>query len=733
MKKMRFSLQLHTVLQKLQLPAAKSHLLSRHSPLACGFKPSCTLRGWQWVVLVLGFAFNSCAIAEASDAAVDLGRAERQFRDFYTNFPDAYVMRDSGEKALSPEQAMSFSASLGEDGRWPDIYYDSTAKSSWPPFTHWSRLQAMATAKSRSGIDPVERAKLMSSIHRAISHWIQRDYQCKNWWYNQIGVPKVVGTTLLLLGDEATPEERHYATAVSLARYRIAQTGQNKIWLAINTVMRGLLLRDEALVGTGVGAVWSELEITTKEGLQPDFSFHQHGAQQQFGTYGLSYAVCMALWARVFDGTRWQMTPPQKEVLRGYLLEGHRWVSWNGIMDISACGRQLMPGSQHNKARIMTLVMQQALGFDPTYTPDYLSFISNNARGEPDTLIGLKHFWRSDYMVIRRPDFMASLKMSSQRVVGTECVNRENLSGYHLGDGALYLYRRGDEYEDIFPLWNWSRLPGVTCVQAPPPAFHATQVPSEFVGGLSDGASGLAALDYRRKGVAARKAWFFYRDTIVCLGADIRGDSPAGLATTVNQAHLRGAVTAHTGAGKKLVAHGNQTFDGEVVIEHDGWRYTIASGSQVRLETGPVSGHWNKVYQSPGTPSDKVNGSLFSLWIDHGVRAEGSGYAYTVSLAESDAVDSPRVLANSRELQAVAYPNGQVAVVYWQAGTFALPDGTRLSVSNPCLVLIDKATARVVDPTQRLQHITLTRNDVPRELSLPVGPSAGSPAIVQWR
>lgn len=672
-------------------------------------------------------------LAHAAAASPDAERAVAQFREFFADSPDAPEMRDTNERSPSPALALRFAGQLGIDGRWPDLDYVSKARSSWPPAQHWERLKAMATIYARAGTAAADRATLLAAIHGAFAHWIARDYQCPNWWYNEIGIPKLVGPTLLLLGAAATPDELRYGTEVSLARYPTARTGQNKIWLAGNALMRGLILRDDAKIAAATDAIWSEIEITTAEGLQPDFSFHQHGPQQQFGNYGMAYAVNMGLWARILRGTRWQLPPEKLAALRGYLRDGQDWISWRGAMDISACGRQFMPNSPRDKTRTIARVMRQAVLFDPAHAADYEAFVARHEAGAPNTLVGFRHFWRSDYAVFRRPEFMATLKMSSHRVIGAELVNSENLSGFHLADGALYLYRRGDEYADIFPLWNWSRLPGITAVQTPPPVYKESQVPTDFVGGLSDGTEGLAALDYRRVGVAARKAWFFSGDSVVALGNGVSGTADAPIATTVNQSHLRGAVSVRFAAGVEEITRGNRTLPGEVVVEHDGWRYTLASDAPVRLEAGPVTGNWKKVYTNPSTPPDDVTAPLFMLSFNHGVRPNGGRYAYTASLATSPAASEPRVLANTDAVQAVAFANGKVALVFWSAATFTLPDGARLTASAPCLVLVDGPNARVVDPTQKLRSLTLTRNDVARTAALPAGGTAGTPVTVDWR
>ena len=44
-------------------------------------------------------------------------------------------------------------------------------------------------------------------------------------------------------------------------------------------------------------------------------------------------------------------------------------------------------------------------------------------------------------------------------------LNNENLKGYNLPLGATNILTSGKEYEGIFPVWNWNKIPGTTAVQ----------------------------------------------------------------------------------------------------------------------------------------------------------------------------------------------------------------------------------------------------------------------------
>ena len=77
----------------------------------------------------------------------------------------------------------------------------------------------------------------------------------------------------------------------------------------------------------------------------------------------------------------------------------------------------------------------------------------------------VRAFWKGDYLVFRGAGYGATLRMLSDRTLNTECIAKENRRGRHLGTGAIFLYRRGDEYAGSFPLWDWELVPGTTLVR----------------------------------------------------------------------------------------------------------------------------------------------------------------------------------------------------------------------------------------------------------------------------
>jgi chondroitin AC lyase len=227
----------------------------------------------------------------------------------------------------------------------------------------------------------------------------------------------------------------------------------------------------------------------------------------------------MIHWANIFQGTSYALTPQQVEVLGRYLQEGPAWALWRGGMDISGCGRQIFGSANPAKAAPPSTGSMKSL--DPGEAEAYARLISSGTEAGENALVGNKHFWRSDMTLHRRPTWYASVKMSSTRVIGAETCNGENLLGLHLGDGVTYFYRTGAEYNDLFPVWDWRRLPGTTCRQdqgslEPNQGLSGGGFRRRFVGWRvghrGDGAPATAC---------GRKAWFFLDRAIVCLGAGI--------------------------------------------------------------------------------------------------------------------------------------------------------------------------------------------------------------------
>ncbi len=619
---------------------------------------------------------------------------------------------------MSASSARHSIKTLRADGTWPDVDYKNRQRSSWLSALHLYRVRAMAEAYAHKGHELAGDPKLREAIVRALGHWLEKDYQNPNWWWNRIGVPKQVDRILLLMGD-AIPK-KYFDKAVNgiLSRPGIGMTGQNKVWVAGITLNRGVLLKDEAMVRKARDAIVSEIRVTTSEGIQPDFSYHQHGPQQQFGNYGLSFVLDQLQWASILEGTAFALDAKQKEILKRYLLDGLAWVVRQGVMDISSCGRQIGPGYPESKGR----AVMRALGMI----------------GQADTSpVGHRHFWRSDMAVYRQRDFYITVKMSSRRVIGTETCNTENMQGYYLGDGATYTYRDNKGYHDIFPAWNWRRLPGVTAPQGTRKLVpnRKTQNQETFVGGVSDGKEGVAAMIYARDGLTARKAWFFCGPVAVCLGAGISCKGNEQVLTGVEQRLSKGVVTV-SAKGPPRKVEGESVMDNVHWVHHDEIGYFFPGTAKVTLFAGQRKGTWRSIASKFST--SPVSHNIFELCIDHGKSPKDSSYAWitvpVVKLSQMNGPDGrlPKILSNTPALQAIEA--GQlVHAVFYDKGRLEISGGRSISVDAPCILMLRGATLSIADPTHKLEKIAVTLSGREKKtVAMPKGGNAGSTVTVRF-
>ena len=616
------------------------------------------------------------------------------------------IVADEIARALSAPTIRGYATNLTAQGTWPDIDYADSALTGWEPQQHVRRLMYMTRAYRKPGHtlygDPV----VSNAIHSALGWWLANDPQAANWWYNSIDTPRYIGRTLLILDDQATAGERSGAMTI-LNRPGFTRTGQNLIWEAGNVLVKGLLTASSSTVAQASAAMEQEVVETTSEGLQHDHSFHQHGPQLYTGGYGASFAEDVSFWLEMLRGTFAAFPADRTELMAGYVLVGTQWVLWGDRWDFSVTGRGI--SRDVPRGDLLSTVCARMAAADPGRALEYSAFADTLDGVSPPgaAVTGNRHFWRSDHMVHRRAGWYASARMCSTRVQGSEAGNGEGLKDYHLGDGTLYLMRDGGEYDAIQPVWDWRRLPGITAPQNPGAlpvlSWSGYTNGSAFVGGVSDGRRGLAAMDFKRNTLALRKAWFFFDDEIVCLGAGVAYTSNSSpVVTTVNQCLLRSEATVPTGATTRTLFPGTSSISGADWVHQDGVGYLFPGGptglwATVQAQTGS----WYSINTSKSAAI--VTQDVFTLWIDHGVKPTNGVYAYALrpgidaAAMPGYAADPPfTIVTNSTALQAVFHRGlGLLEAAFLQPGTVTVPGGLRVASDTACLAMVRESATNV--------------------------------------
>ncbi len=672
------------------------------------------MRATRLTTAAVAIAIGAVGATAAAAATPDVGRLAQAVRR--AAIDDALGTSPESRRATLG-QARAIADRLSVDGTWPDVDYANPARGSWPSIKHCERVLLLAAA-AEGAESSADHDRLAAAAERSLGWWRAHDPKCLNWWYNEIGVPAQIGRAAIVLGPRLTSADRAYVTGTVLPRaQKQKMTGTNTVSLTGNILLLALLNRDEALASSCLKTLFGRATVTTAEGIQPDFSFHQHGPQQQLGNYGQELFVKLSRLAATTTPAGWPLTDDQAAALRHFGFDGLQWTLWHGVMDVSACGRQLFPHSGSDKGREVAHGLELFAQVSPGDRPAVDAALRRELPDAPNDLVGDRYFWRSDYGVHRRPGFMATLRMCSPRAIGGESLNSENLAGYYMGTGATFFYRTGIEYQDAWPLYDWRKIPGVTCPWSagPMPKFSAIKNGSGFVGAATDGTNTAAAFDLDRYGVSASKAYFFLGDNVVCLGAGVSAKSDDPIVTTVDQFQVPdGDRTEWPKSARQ--------------VEDRGLRYELLSPGSLSSERGERSGAWSVEFRNGAMPSGTVRGTMATVWIDHGKRPADASYAYRVCLA--DGALPVKVLSNATALQAVE-ADGIVAAVLREAGVVSA-GGQDVRVDQPCALLADpaKGLVTVADPTQKLAavHVMVGGETVAAEL--PTGGMAGSSVTV---
>jgi chondroitin AC lyase len=215
--------------------------------------------------------------------------------------------------ALSETDALRTIAQLEPDGSWPDIDYTDRSRTHWSPAQHPRRLAQLAAAYSAHLYAPDQADELEQAILSGLAFWVEADPQSDNGRYNRIDTPKYLAQTLLLMGDTVPWPTWERATAI-VRRSGLTRTGTNLIWEAGNLLVLACATRDEPLLRQTTAAIAAKVRMAPEQGVQPDPSPHQHGAQRHVGNYGEVFRIDNSRYARLLAGTQYAFSDEQTDL-----------------------------------------------------------------------------------------------------------------------------------------------------------------------------------------------------------------------------------------------------------------------------------------------------------------------------------------------------------------------------------------------------------------------------------
>ena len=549
--------------------------------------------------------------------------------------------------------------------------------------------------------------------------WIAINPNNTNWWWQQFGTLHAVAKLLLLAPSGTSLAAANATIFPRLSLEDIAAfSGANRVWGTFIFALVGAASGDVVRVDAAVPLLHDAMYASDSDGIQADASFHQHGplAYMSFG-YGAHFvanALSMEVAAR---GTRWAMNASTWGGLTRYILDGARWTLRGSEFNIGLMGRHntyygdidsfgIAKGHYHHFAAYSAFPLAfpplaaspgVAVGWvpllplapttnDAATAPFSSALAAHYARlfpafataprgdelmqlhaqvaagnGSASAVVGHAHFYKSDAAAHVRAGFALVLHLFSNRTLNTECVNGEGVQNRAMADGLLTVQVTGQEYRDVAPVWRWSLAPGTTELQTNI-AYECGDAQildaSErrpFVGGVGDGWTGAAALDFRRvdegSALTARKSWFFFEEGAVAVGTDIVGDGRFNVTTAIDQRRLSTGgvwVGLSNGSAPELLPTGGVIESRSAAwVWHDQTLHVSLAPTQgVGLPFWAVSsrtqsGSWANVTQGPVTP---VEMPIFLSYLHHGASTIAAPGAYAFAVlpgAAASPADAP--------------------------------------------------------------------------------------------
>ena len=661
---------------------------------------------------------TSLSIAQTNDLAVI---KQRVIAELFTN-------------TVADNQVETIVAKMREDGSFPGIdYADLSNIAGFPQQRHISDLLYLARVYQSKTSKHYHSKQLMETIEKGLRYWAKNDYVGDNWHDSQITVPTILINMMLVIGNDL-PKELVEKLQPIIGRANMSASGArpsgDRIVIA-GILAKNMLFRENfAEFEKVIKIIEGEIKFSTGErGIQHDYSFHHRPDRVNNTTsYGYGkYANAFGEWLAYVNGTKYQFSKEKINALVDYYIDGiTKQLVYGVYEDVSVKNRDIT--SKNNFQPRGTLEIERLLvGTD--YRKAELDELIRLRKGtaKPSKSFA-KFFWQTEHFVFQRPNFYTTVRMFSTRNANMEMpYNGPGKPTHHRADGTNYLVLKGNEYHNIWPVYDWQKISGTTVLQKPAlpgPDDIQRKGLTRFVGAVTDDLYGAVVFDFKSPHdmVEAKKSWFFFDEEYVCLGTDIRSESKLKVATTINQVLLKGDVTIMQDGNKAVLPSGNRVAEKVKWIYHDKIGYIFPEPTKINVSNQSESGTWAAITDQKNISKEPVNEQVFKLWFDHGARPAKAGYQYIIvpdidqnKLMETSQDNrSIKILSNTDTVQAVFHGKlNMVQAAFYQAADLKVSPGFSLKMDSQGMAMIKMDGSRiksisVADPSRQLRRMSIT-------------------------
>ncbi|MCC1184978.1 polysaccharide lyase 8 family protein [Staphylococcus aureus] len=600
-----------------------------------------------------------------------------------------------------------------------------------------------------------------------------------NWWDYEIGTPKSLTNTLILLnGDISSDEKKKYTAPIktfapksdeilsSVGKAEPAKGG-NLVDIAKVKLLESIIEEDKDMTKNSIDSfnkvfTYVQSNSTGKErnGFYKDGSYIDHQDVPYTGAYGVVLLEGISQMMPMIKETPFKETSQNDTILKSWIDDGFMPLIYKGeMMDLSR-GRAISRENETSHSASVTVmksllrlsdamdestkakykkIVKTSVKSDSSYKQnDYLSSYSDiskmKALMEDSTLSTndltqqLKIYNDMDRVTYHNKDldFAFGLSMTSKNVARYESINNENLKGWHTGAGMSYLYNSDvKHYRDNF--WataDMKRLAGTTTLDNEEPKENKNS-DKTFVGGTKfDDQHASIGMEFENqdKTLTAKKSYFILNDKIVFLGTGIKNtDSSMNPVTTIENRKANG-YTLYTD-DKQTTNSDNQETNSVFLESTDTKKnigYHFLNKSKINVKKESHTGKWSEINKSQKTEDKKDE--YYEVTQKHSNSDNKYGYVLYPSLSKDvfkSKASQVTVVKQDDDFHVVKDNESVWASVNYSdsAKTFEI-NGTKVEVKAKGMFILKKKDDKTYECSFYNPESTNTASDIESKISM---------------
>ncbi|HHQ6757398.1 TPA: polysaccharide lyase 8 family protein [Staphylococcus aureus] len=410
-----------------------------------------------------------------------------------------------------------------------------------------------------------------------------------NWWDYEIGTPRALTNTLLLMDDMLTKDEmKNYSKPISTyapsSDKILSSVGESEDAKGGNLVDISKVKLLESVIEDDVDMMKKSIDSFNKvftyvqdsatgkarNGFYKDGSYIDHQDVPYTGAYGVVLLEGISQMMPMIKESPFKHTQ-DNATLSNWIDEGFMPLIYKGeMMDLSR-GRAISRENETSHTASATVmksllrlsdtmdestktkykqIVKTSVNSDSSYNQnDYLNsysdidkmkkLMNDSTISKNDLTQQLKIYNDMDRVTYHNKelDFAFGLSMTSKNVARYESINNENLKGWHTGAGMSYLYNSDVKHfrDNFWATADMKHLAGTTTLNDMPSTN--TKNDKSLVGGTKlNNKYASIGMDFENqdKTLTAKKSYFILNDKIVFLGTGIKStDASKNPVTTI--------------------------------------------------------------------------------------------------------------------------------------------------------------------------------------------------------